>query len=59
MGDVLLCELQKLVDENQRRTSPLKVLQGERCTNTSEQCNTLICSLNKVVTSDPNPKSCV
>lgn len=30
MGDVLLRELQKLVDEDQRRTAPLKVLHEEK-----------------------------
>lgn len=35
MGDVLLRELQKLIDEDQRRASPLKVLQGQKGVSTS------------------------
>lgn len=30
VGDVLLRELQELVDEDQRRTTPLEVLHGDK-----------------------------
>lgn len=50
MGDVLLCELQKLVDEDQRRTTPLKVLQKKRHTTTLQP-------FKKVLMSDLDLKS--